>query len=164
MPASPLGAPAVPPLTISSPRSPRTVQLTVCSPRTALYSPRTHREQLELVGSEISEALATATDIAKEVVQLSARAERQRAEFVAKVAQDAAANMDANAQNACPVCMETLADPRACPNRHQFCGDCLKRIYRHSYPQFQCPLCRIALSPTILLHELQLPAPALEDP
>ena len=136
---------SLPPLQL--PCSPRTSaeRIALYSPRAdaALYSPRTHREQLVCTGQELSEALATAAEIALELHQLSARAQQHRAAFVAK----ARTNANANLRDQCPICMEQLCEPIACTNRHQFCGGCL-RSYRRcapDSPRLLCPLCRVAM-------------------
>ena len=75
---------SVPPLQLLSPRRAHQLHDLICSPRTsARYTPRTHREQLELHGEQLSDAMSIAAEIAAAVGALSARAERQRAEFVA---------------------------------------------------------------------------------
>jgi len=138
---------SVPPLQLLSPRRAHQLHDLICSPRTsARYTPRTHREQLELHGEQLSDAMSIAAEIAAAVGALSARAERQRAEFVAV----AMAQYDAAA---CPICMEALSDPLACPNQHSFCSSCLRRMHQHRKTPFVCPLCRIALSPDIFSRE-----------
>ena len=129
-------------LPMCSPRA-QMALLEAYTPRSrALYSPRTHGEQLACTGTQLNDALSTAAEIAEALVRLSERAERQRSVFV-----DTA--REACAQSACPICMETISEPLECSNHHKFCGSCLRR-YRESCSKFLCPLCRVAISPAIL--------------
>ena len=67
-------ASSVPALRLCSPRMPRTADERLAlytTPRTkdgALYSARTHREQLSETGAELAKALATAAELAEAVV------------------------------------------------------------------------------------------------
>jgi len=102
------------------------------------YSPRTHREELEDTGKQLTAWLEVAADIAEEVVQLSARAQRSRAALIAE-------NIDGNARGEqCAVCLEGLRDPVACSNNHRFCSECVRSCRLHS-PRLLCPLCRVAM-------------------
>ena len=133
--------PLVPPLALATrlPQTQRERLSMYATPRGVIpYSPRTHRERLELAGSCIEEALAAAAEIAEAVALLSARAACERADFAA------------DAASTCPICMDAISEPLSCERGHQVCGACLRRIYRHSRPQLSCPLCRVAISPAIL--------------
>ena len=126
------------------------------SPRTehsyTLFSPRTPREQLELTGSQIGEALAAAAELQQALKAIRARAESQRASFVEKNP------ADPNYSLSCPICLETMADSSAsrsvvaCENAHRFCYDCLSRHRRHSR-NFLCPLCRVPIADAVLAIE-----------
>lgn len=125
------------------------------SPRSQfkLYTPRTHAEQLSITGANLGDAFQASEAIAEAIVQLSARAQRQRSAYVATALE----NADANAANACPICLERLCEPMTCANKHRFCSACL-RSYRRSWPnspRVLCPLCRVAM-PEVL--ELSLNA------
>ncbi|XP_019863045.1 PREDICTED: tripartite motif-containing protein 34-like [Amphimedon queenslandica] len=49
----------------------------------------------------------------------------------------------------CPVCLETLTDPRALPCIHNFCIACLEKVYSESQSkgesrdELECPTCRV---------------------
>ena len=109
------------------------------SPRGVLYSPRTHRENLDLTGAQLNDALDSCGALARDLSQLSARAQRQRNAF-------AAASAPAR-DGSCPICMETIKDPLACSNNHRFCGDCLRNYRQRGplSPRLLCPLCRVAM-------------------
>ena len=134
-PVPPLSLPATPCAAeerLASYRSPRAYKL---------YTSRTHREQLQLTGAMLGEALEVADTISETIVAIGERARQQRADFVAKNADLAAS------QEMCPICFEPFLDPLACENRHKFCSGCL-RSYRNSWPnspRLLCPLCRIPI-------------------
>ena len=116
------------------------------SPRTARHyeisSPRTPREQLELTGAELNDALIAAADLAKAVDELRARAGRQRIALVGK---------NPGTDGTCPICMDPMRDGGrivSCSNQHAFCCDCLTKYKTYSRT-FLCPLCRVPLPHTV---------------
>lgn len=113
----------VPPLTIASPPRLRTTEAhdgSIMSPRTGcmykLHTPRTSREQLQLTGMQLNEALEAVEQLGKKIAELSARGHQQRQEFVSNLQTSPGADV-------CPICLDRLRGPVACCNSHQFCGN-----------------------------------------
>ena len=53
----------------------------------------------------------------------------------------------------CPVCLDNMSEAKTldCQNGHTFCRACLRKVYAEAYPHIlACPLCRCAISPSIL--------------
>jgi hypothetical protein len=48
------------------------------------------------------------------------------------------------AKEPCPICWDTLTDPRATPCGHIFCNDCIRRAMSHN--EDNCPSCRRPLT------------------
>ena len=134
----------VPPLQLLTSRT-----LSPQTPRGGRYTPRTHREQLELTGDQLSEAHSAVSEIAEAIALLTARAERHRSEFVALVAANEEHEEGAPSANAygCPICLsDTIVDPLGCENGHDFCSECLRKYQSHSpRRRILCPLCRVAM-------------------
>ena len=134
----------VPPLQLLTSRT-----LSPQTPRGGRYTPRTHREQLELTGDQLSEAHSAVSEIAEAIALLTARAERHRSEFVALVAAHEEHEEGAPSASAygCPICLsDTIVDPLGCENGHDFCSECLRKYQSHSpRRRILCPLCRVAM-------------------
>ena len=115
------------------------------TPRSS-FTPRTHREQLDVTGSQLSDMLTTAEELRKDVADLHQRALEQRAAFASTAAD---AEQGPEEESHCPICMEALCEPLECENKHRFCGDCLRGYRRatslHS-PRLLCPLCRVGMA------------------
>ena len=129
----------VPPLQLLTSRT-----LSPQTPRGGRYTPRTHREQLELTGDQLSEAHSAVSEIAEAIALLTARAERHRSEFVALVAAHEEHEEGAPSASAygCPICLsDTIVDPLGCENGHDFCSECLRKYQSHSpRRRILCPL------------------------
>ena len=123
------------------------------SPRPQLWTPRTHREQLQLTGEQLGDALESAQSLHLQIAQLSSRAQFQRAEFLANVL----SNGDANVREQCPICLEKLSDPLACTNSHRFCGGCLRSYRQKTFLQSPRLLCAHLTAPSTPFHALPRP-------
>lgn len=124
----------------TTPEAQRVASLTASPRSIQLYSPRTHAEQLEVTGSELDDALEAAKHLRERLFLLSERARRDRAAF-------AAAMGSSDQEEHCPICMESISEPRECENKHTFCAECLRSYRRatHRSPRLLCPLCRVAM-------------------
>ena len=142
----------------TTPEAQRVASLTASPRSIQLYSPRTHAEQLEVTGSELDDALEAAKHLRERLGLLSERARRDRAAF-------AAAMGSSDQEEHCPICMESISEPRECENKHTFCAECLRSYRRatHRSPRLLCPLCA-ATACTHALLCVPRPAPWLRAP
>ena len=126
----------VPPLQLLTSRT-----LSPQTPRGGRYTPRTHREQLELTGDQLSEAHSAVSEIAEAIALLTARAERHRSEFVALVAAHEEHEEGAPSASAygCPICLsDTIVD---LPRMGMIFAPSARKYQSHSPGANIVPLC-----------------------